>query len=138
MPSTPRRAPQVRAQPLIAVRDVAASSRWYQALLGCEGTHGGDDYDMLVSNGDPVLQLHAWDLEEHPNLMGPDSAPHGHGVLLWFETTDFEASVQAAQGLKLAWVEAPHENRNSRRWEFWVRDPDGYVVIVAAESRRKA
>jgi hypothetical protein len=47
----------VQAQPLIAVRDVAASSRWYQALLGCESGHGGDEYEMLVSGGELVLQL---------------------------------------------------------------------------------
>ncbi|RKH41259.1 VOC family protein [Corallococcus sicarius] len=134
MPSKPR---QVRAQPLLAVRDVAASSRWYQQLLGCESAHGGDEYEMLVSNGEPLLQLHAWDLDDHANLTGPDSAPHGHGVLLWFETTDFDASVKAAQALKVDWVEAPHENPNSRRWEFWVRDLDGYVIVLSAESRRR-
>ncbi|RKH06870.1 VOC family protein [Corallococcus sp. CA053C] len=134
MPSKPR---QVRSQPLLAVRDVAASSHWYQQLLGCEGAHGGDEYEMLVSNGELILQLHAWDLDEHANLMGPDSAPHGHGVLLWFETTDFDASVKAAEALKVDWVEAPHVNPNSRRQEFWVRDPDGYVVVLAAESRRR-
>ncbi|RKH60960.1 VOC family protein [Corallococcus llansteffanensis] len=134
MPSKSR---QVRSQPLLAVRDVAASSRWYQQLLGCESAHGGDEYEMLVSNGEPILQLHAWDLDEHANLMGPDSAPHGHGVLLWFETTDFDASVKAAEALKVDWVEAPHENPNSRRREFWVRDPDGYVIVLAAESRRR-
>ena len=134
MPTPPR---QVRSQPLLAVRDVEASSRWYQKLLGCEGTHGGDEYEMLVSNGEPLLQLHAWDLDDHANLTGPDSAPHGHGVLVWFETTDFDASVKAAQALKVDWVEAPHVNPNSRRQEFWVRDPDGYVVVLSAESRRR-
>ncbi|NBD10415.1 MULTISPECIES: VOC family protein [Corallococcus] len=137
MPSKPRRTAHVRSQPLIAVRDVAASSRWYQALLGCESGHGGDEYEMLVNNGELVLQLHAWDLDEHANLMGADAAPHGHGVLLWFETTDFDASVEAAQALKVDWVEEPHVNPNSRRWELWVRDPDGYVVVVSAESRAR-
>jgi catechol 2,3-dioxygenase-like lactoylglutathione lyase family enzyme len=31
----------MRVQPLIAVRDVEASSRWYQSLLGCKSGHGG-------------------------------------------------------------------------------------------------
>ena len=51
----------MRPQPLIAVTDVEASSRWYQRLLGCESAHGG------------------------PN-----------------------------------------------RWECWLRDPDGYVVVLAS------
>jgi hypothetical protein len=31
----------MRPQPLICVRDVEASSRWYQQLLGCRSDHGG-------------------------------------------------------------------------------------------------
>lgn len=31
----------MRPQPLIAVSDVEASSRWYQKVLGCIGDHGG-------------------------------------------------------------------------------------------------
>ena len=35
-------------QPMIAVRDVAASSRGYQELLGCASGHGGAEYERLV------------------------------------------------------------------------------------------
>ena len=125
---------RVQAQPLIAVRDVAASSRWYQALLACESGHGGDEYKMLVSSGNLVLQLHAWDVDEHVNLVDPDSAPPGHGVLLWFETTDFDAAVRAARALEAEIVEEPHENPNSGRREIWLRDPDGYVVVIAGRE----
>ena len=44
--------------PLIAVRDVEASSRWYQRLLGCESAHGGPEYERFTHNGRLVLQLH--------------------------------------------------------------------------------
>ncbi len=129
---------RIQAQPLIAVRDVTASSRWYQALLGCESAHGGEEYEMLVSSGKLVLQLHAWDVDEHVNLMKPNSAPHGHGVLLWFETTDLDAAVQAAHALKAEVVEEPHENPNSGKREIWLRDPDGYLVVLAGSDRRSA
>ena len=49
----------MRVQPLIAVRDVAASSCWYQQLLGCESGHGGPEYERLVKDGELILQLHA-------------------------------------------------------------------------------
>src|SRR5438477_12463614 len=39
MPSRMR----IQAQPLIAVRDVAESSRGYQALSGCQSEHGGGE-----------------------------------------------------------------------------------------------
>ncbi len=35
----------MRPQPLIAVKDVEASSRWYQRLLGCRSAHGGREYE---------------------------------------------------------------------------------------------
>jgi hypothetical protein len=50
----PARKVAVRAQPLIAVRDVRASSRWYSKLLGFEtlGEHPHRDvYDRLLADG---------------------------------------------------------------------------------------
>ncbi len=47
----------MRPQPLIAVTDVEASSRWYQWLLGCQSAHGGAEYERLVAKGELVLQL---------------------------------------------------------------------------------
>ena len=52
----------IHSQPLIAVRDVRASSRWYQQLLGfdslAEHRHR-DVYDRMLCAGQLVLQLHA-------------------------------------------------------------------------------
>jgi catechol 2,3-dioxygenase-like lactoylglutathione lyase family enzyme len=127
--------PTVRAQPLIAVRDVAASSRWYARLLGGE-RFGGDThdnvYDRVLSRGRLVLQLHAWDAEEHPNLVDAKSAPLGHGVLLWFELDDFDAAVKRARSMKARVVEEPHVNPGPQHREMWLRDPDGYVVVIVS------
>ena len=81
----------VQSQPLIAVRDVKASSGWYRQLLNLKSGHGGREYERLLCDGELVMQLHAWNAEEHPNLTDPDAAPPGHGVLLWFEPSDFDA-----------------------------------------------
>jgi len=51
----------MKAQPLIAVRDVERSSRWYQQVLDCQSGHGGPEYEQIVRNGEVHLQLHAWD-----------------------------------------------------------------------------
>lgn len=87
----------MRPQPLIAVRDVAASSRWYQKLLGCKSGHGGPEYEQPRFEGELILQLHAWDVEddEHPHLGRTDVKPHGNGVLHWFQTSDLDAAVLA-------------------------------------------
>src|SRR5438876_216206 len=87
----------MRSQPLICVRDVEASSRWYQRLLGCQGAHGGKEYERLVSYGRLVLQLHRWDVEHHHGPIGdPNLKPYGNGVLLWFEIEDFDAAAARA------------------------------------------
>jgi catechol-2,3-dioxygenase len=60
----------MRAQPLIAVTDVEASSRWYQRLLGCRSAHGGSEYERLESNGVLVMQLHRFAVEHHHGPIG--------------------------------------------------------------------
>jgi catechol 2,3-dioxygenase-like lactoylglutathione lyase family enzyme len=129
---------KVRAQPLIAVRDVRRSSRWYARLLGAERTSESmrsdhdDLYDRLLTGGSLVLQLHAWDEEDHPNLIDADAAPPGHGVLLWFEVDDFDAAVKRARALKAKVVRKPHVNPAPGHREMWIRDPDGYLVVLAS------
>jgi catechol 2,3-dioxygenase-like lactoylglutathione lyase family enzyme len=121
----------MKPQPLIAVRDVEASSRWYQRLLGCESAHGGNEYERLTRDGELILQLHAWGEHDHPNLGDPDEARHGYGVLLWFETGDFEAVVKRARALKADILEERRYNTSAQQTECWLRDPDGYVVVIA-------
>jgi hypothetical protein len=86
----------VQAQPLIAVRNVRAISHWYKRLLDgdalLEHPHR-DLYERIWRDGRLVLQLQAWDDEDHPNLVNPDAAPPGHGVVLWFQVEDFDAAV---------------------------------------------
>lgn len=118
-------------QPLIAVQDVEASSRWYQALLGCESGHGGPDYEQLVLDGRMLMQLHPWDVHGHAHLGRPELEPHGNGVLLWFQTDRFDAAVERALALRAEFLEEPAVNPNANHREFWVRDPDGYVVVIA-------
>ena len=128
----------VRSQPLLAVRDVKLSSRWYAELLGAERSSVSTQsdhahvYDRILSAGRLVLQLHAWDIEEHPNLVNADAAPPGHGVLVWFELADFDAAVMRARQLGAEVVEEPHENPAPRHRELWLRDPDGYLVVVCS------
>jgi catechol 2,3-dioxygenase-like lactoylglutathione lyase family enzyme len=126
----------VTPQPLIAVRDVISSSRWYQAVLGATNLGGGSDhddvYDRLYAGDRLILQLHSWDEEEHPNLTHADDAPPGHGVLLWFELDDFDAAVERAGAFGAEIVEPVHVNEAAAHREIWLRDPDGYVVVLAS------
>jgi len=128
----------IRPQPLIAVNDVEASSRWYQHLLGCESAHGGPDYERLVSGSALVLQLHRFTVEHHRGAIGnPDDRPYGNGLLLWFEVDDFDAAVARAAELDAEVVHPRHQNPpdgdgGPNHWELWLRDPDGYMVVLAS------
>jgi catechol 2,3-dioxygenase-like lactoylglutathione lyase family enzyme len=135
--STQPRAQFVRAQPLIAVRNVRASRSWYQQLLRLDALdeHAHRDlYDRLFSAGQLVLQLHAWDEDEHPNLVNADAAPVGHGVVLWFEVDDFDQVVKQARALGAEILLEPHFNPAPKHREIWLRDLDGYVVGVASRD----
>ncbi|MBP7571913.1 MAG: VOC family protein [Acidobacteria bacterium] len=127
----------MRPQPLVCVRDVEASSRWYQHLLGCRSDHGGPEYERLKANGRLVLQLHRWDVGHHHGPIGNPDLAHGNGVLLWFETEDFDQAVARAGELKAEVVMARHRNPpdgdgGPNHWELWLRDPDGYTVVLSS------
>ena len=125
----------VEAQPLIAVRDVRTSSSWYAELLGADGLpehEHRDIYDRITIDGRLLLQLHAWNAQNHPNLMNAGSAPVGHGVVLWFKVDDFEAAVARARRLEAEIVIEPHFNPAPEHMEIWLRDRDGYMVVLAS------
>lgn len=131
----------VEAQPLIAVRNVRASSRWYAELLAAdplpEHQHR-DLYDRIMKVGRLLLQLHAWDEEDHPNLVNREAARPGHGVLLWFQVSDFDSAVERALALRAEMILKPHFNPAPQHREIWLRDPDGYVVVLASPDGEHA
>jgi len=121
----------MRPQPLIAVNDVPATSRWYQLVLGLESSHGGAEYEQLSFDGRMVLQLHHWDAHHHPYLGSQEVQPWGNGVLLWFQTDQFDAAVQRATDHQAEILEPPRLNPNANHREIWLKDPNGYVVVIA-------
>ena len=135
----------MRPQPLLAVGDVEASSRWYQRLLGCKSDHGGPEYERLVFDGELVLQLHDWGVEHHHGAIGDRAArPYGNGVLLWFEIEDFDGALGRAEELNAAVVLPAHRNPpegqpgGPAHREIWLRDPDGYTVVLASPDGEAA
>ena len=128
-----------QSQTMIAVRDVEASSRWYQQLLGLRSDHGGPAYERLVAGSVLVLQLHHRGVEHHHGLFVTQDIEVGNGVLLWFgEVADFDHVVARATQLNAPIVRAPHRNppegegNGPGHREIWIKDPDGYTVVVAS------
>jgi len=46
-------------------------------------------------------------------------------------TDEFDAAIERANALRAEILEGPRVNPNANHREFWLRDPDGYVVVIA-------
>lgn len=115
---------------IIAVKDVEASSKWYQSIFNCRSMHGGKEFDILVSEDDEVLLcLHPWGAHEHPTMMSPDITP-GNGLILYFRTANMNIIRQNAEKAGAIIAEDIHLNTNSTKQEFSLRDPDGYYLTI--------
>ena len=121
-------------QPLIVVRDVPASSRFYTKLLGAESGHGGEEYEQVVSGGEILLQIHGLDVMDHHGPLADPNEVLGNGVLVWFEVADFDAAVERARALGATVERDVHTNPNAEQQELWLRDPEGYLVVIAGPS----
>src|SRR6476619_5037947 len=119
---------------IIGVRDVSASFKWYQSLLGQPETAPNHTYfgQIVDSDGTVLLCLHQWGAHDQPSLTSRDKAPPGNGFLLFFLVDDFDSALKRARALVARFEEEPHANPNTQTQEFSLRDPDGYYVTISA------
>lgn len=119
-----------KLDPIIAVKDVRASSKWYQLLLDCKSLHGGEEFDILVSgNNEVLICLHKWGEHNHPTMMNANISP-GNGLILYFRTRTMKQVRENVKKTGSVVEEDIHLNPNSRRMEFSLRDPDGYYLTI--------
>jgi catechol 2,3-dioxygenase-like lactoylglutathione lyase family enzyme len=119
---------------IIGVADVAASFKWYQALLGLpETAPAHDDFGQILdTDGTVLLCLHQWGAHDHPPLTSSQGAKPGNGLLLFFRVDNYIAALPRARALAGRLEEEPHVNPNTTTMEFSLRDPDGYYVTISA------
>lgn len=126
--------------PMLVCTSVPESRAWYQRVLGLVSMHGGDEYDQLAAVGPDgptiVLQLHH-ESDTHEFLADAAQPLGGNGVALWFETTSYGKSLATlgaavADGVGVTVLEDDHVNSTANHREFWLRDPDGYLVVVTS------
>ena len=116
---------------VIAVKDVGASALWYEQLLGCSRSHGGDTFEILRNkDGEVILCLHRWSAHDHPTL-SDTGIPAGNGLIIYFKTGNIDTIWENAQQLGAVIEEAPHLNPNSGQREFSIRDRDNYFIAVS-------
>ena len=119
-----------KLDPIIAVKDIAASSQWYQAVFNWKSMHGGDHFDILADeNKEVMLCLHPWEQDGHPSMMNPEIPP-GNGLILYFRTENMQEIRQNVENMGYPVAEEIHQNPNSSKREFSLRDPDGYYLTI--------
>ncbi len=128
-----RHVAKVVPQPLLSVHNVQASSRWYQNVLGAKSGHGGEEYERLVMGETLLLQLHLLEVGHHHGALAAPGVPLGNGVAVWFQVDDLDAAVARVRSVKAEVVTDVHVNPNAGHREIWLRDPDGYLVVLAGE-----
>lgn len=115
---------------IIAVKDVEASSTWYQSVFNCRSMHGGKEFDILVTDNDEILLcLHKWGEHQHPTMTNSAITP-GNGLILYFRTDNMNGIRQNVENMGEFVVEDIHLNPNSTKMEFSLRDPDGYYLTI--------
>lgn len=120
-----------KPDPIIAVKDVAASSKWYQSIFNCYSLHGGKKFDVLVDERNEILIcLHAWGAHEHPTMKDATITP-GNGLILYFRTDNMQQIFDNAVKAGAIIAEEIHVNTNSTKKEFSIRDPDGYYLTIS-------
>ncbi|HUF99312.1 MAG TPA: VOC family protein [Ilumatobacter sp.] len=118
--------------PMLVCASVSASSRWYQDVLGLTSAHGGDEYEMLMSDGHLVLQLHHADTQHHDHLFSRELPRTGNGVAVWFESDTLPEVAERAHASRAEVLLDVHVNPQAHHSEIWLRDLDGYLVVVSS------
>ena len=119
-----------KIDPIIAVKDVEVSSKWYQLVFDCRSMHGGKEFDIIVSENDEVLIcLHKWGEHQHPTMTNSSVTP-GNGLILYVRTENMNIIRQNVEKIGGFIVEDIHLNPNSTKKEFSLRDPDGYYLTI--------
>jgi hypothetical protein len=107
---------------------------FYCALLGAQRGHGGADYEQILVGDEMILQLHGPEPDSNHGPLADIASELGNGVVVWFETDDFDAFLDRVAEHQIELEREPFENVYARQMEGWLRDPDGSRVVIAGPS----
>lgn len=121
----------ITIDPIIAVKDVEDSAKWYQQVFGFKRGHSGSKtFAVLLSENDEILLcIHKWDEHDHPTMKNP--ATPGNGLILYFRTDNMNIIRQNIRKMGGSVEEDIHLNSNSTKKEFSLIDPDGYYLTIS-------
>ncbi len=113
---------------MLFVHDVEASSHWFQTFLGVASGHGGPEFEMLLADGELFLQLHLIG-NDHDHEVST-AAPLGHGVVIVVYVDVAKTLYERALNLKLDIVSDLQFNEVANMYEFVVKEPNGYSLMI--------
>ncbi len=58
----------------------------------------------------------------------------GNGVILWFESDNFEGVLDRVEFFGIQLDRGPVKNPDAKQMEIWLTDPNGYKVVIAGKS----
>ena len=75
----------------------------------------------------------------HGPIGAPNDMPPGNGLLMWFEIDDFDSAIERVADLNAEVLMPRHRNPpdgngGPNHWEIWLRDLDGYKVVLASHD----
>jgi len=116
------------AFPTLVVRDIEASSRWYQEALGFRHI-----FTIPGPGGGPLLVHLRWikygDLLLRKAMGPPDDRPKGLGVTLSFAVAEGRVDDVAERARRYgARLETEPRNQPWNVRDFSIRDPDGFLL----------
>lgn len=121
---------------MLFVKDVEAASKWFQELLGVTSGHGGPEFEMLMTDGKLVMQLHLIEEGHHDHEVST-AEPLGHGVVNVFYVEDAKAVYEQAKALQVELLSELHFNELAHMHEFVVREPNGYSIMICESEWAK-
>ena len=117
--------------PIIAVKDVNASSIWYKSIFGFERAHSGDEFAVLRDKNHEIrICLHKWGAHEHPTMKSSNDS-NGNGLIIYFRTNNMEKIRRNVRNMGYKVESEIQLNPNSRKKEFSLRDRDGYYITIS-------
>ena len=131
----------MKTEVMLFVRDVEASSLWYQKLLGARSGHGGREYEMILSpEGTLLFQLHRVEGGEHGSTLEMDhpdvSLPRGTGILLYVQVEDVQLIFQQAKLMQATIDSEPVFIALAGHTECIIKDPDGYSLAIYSRPEK--
>jgi uncharacterized glyoxalase superfamily protein PhnB len=114
--------------PTLAVRDIEASSRWYQEALGFQHV-----FTIPGPGGGPVLVHLRWakyaDVLLRKESAAPGPAPKGLGIALSFAVFEGKVDDVADRARRSgARLETEPKNQPWNARDFSIKDPDGFLL----------